>query len=194
MGKKNKHLCSCGSGKRKKECCGASSGGAKLSLTRESKLAMRKMVEGLVATGRHLEACEVLERLVALSPRNPMIWNDLGVQYEAAGELDKAFAALRRGYKLDPNYAPTLYNLGKFTLDRCTRLGEAGVPEVQEMLEEAIFFLNAFLDRDPDNAEGHYAVALAYALRQDVTLARAHMTLALRLRQTLEEPSGWRLG
>jgi predicted Zn-dependent protease len=196
MNKKNKHLCPCGSGKRAKLCCGASSPSVSLAVPRSAKLEMRQTVAGLVETGKHAEACEILEKLAALSPRNPLVWNDLGVQYEAAGDTDKALAALKRGYAADSTYPPVLYNLGKVTLDRFTRLREAGVlseGEGLEMLEEAIVFLNANLDRDPDNADAHYHVALAYALLQDDRMARAHMTVALRLRQTVEAAPGWRI-
>ncbi|WP_190273737.1 tetratricopeptide repeat protein [Granulicella mallensis] len=146
--------------------------------------------------GKHLEACELLEKLATLSPHNPLIWNDLGVQYEAAGEMDKALDALRRSHQADSTYPPALYNLGKFTLDRFIGFHKAGLAakeEVQGMLIEAIDLLNANLDRDPDNADGHYQLALAYGLNQDERMALAHMTVALRLRQTFEAPSPWRI-
>jgi len=197
MGKNDKHLCPCGSGKRRKACCGEVPRGKMPAMTRSTNLEMRRAVESLVEEGRHLEACDVLEKLAAVSPRNPLIWNDLGVQYEAAGDIDKALVALRRGHAVDSTYPPTLYNLGKFTLDRYTKLHKDGTlseAEMQEMLGEAIGFLNANLDRDPDNADGHYALALAYSLNRDEAMAVAHMTVALRLKESLEAPSGWRIG
>lgn len=163
-------------------------------MTRSTKLEMRRTVENLARERKHLEACEILEKLVALSPRNPLIWNDLGVQYEAAGHIDKAFIALRRGHQVDPTYPPTLYNLGKFTIDRFMRLqksGELTNAESERMLAEAIGFLNANLDRDPENAEGHFYIALAYDLNRNEDMAQSHMTVALRLREALEVPSVW---
>ena len=189
---KNKHLCACGSGKRSKLCCGEVSRGLSVAV----KLEMRAAAEALSAEGKHLEACGILEKLTVVSPRNPLIWNDLGVQYEAAGEIEQAFAALRRGHRVDATFPPTLYNLGKFTLDRFMSLQEAG--ELSEadgraMLAEAIGFLNANLDRDPENVDGHHFIALAYGLLQNETLARGHMTVAARLRNELAAPTGWRL-
>jgi predicted Zn-dependent protease len=191
----NKHLCPCGSGKRKKECCREVSLSTN-SMTPDTKLAMRIDAESLAEAGKHVEAIEVLEKLLARSPRNPLIWNDLGVQYEAAGQIDKAFIALRRGHAIESTYPPTLYNLGKFTLDRYMSLDEAGLAtkgEREGMLAEAISFLNAYLDRDPDNADGHYYIALAHDLNQDERMALAHMTVALRLKKTLEAPPSWRI-
>ena len=184
---KNKHLCPCGSGRRQKLCCRKRRPATQRSLTNTTKLEMRRAVESLAQEGKHLEACEILEKLVATSPHNPLIWNDLGVQYEAAGQTEKAFAALTRGYQEDSTYPPILYNLGKFTLDRCLRRHEAeelSMDEARELLEQldnAIEFLNANLDRDPGNADGHYNIALAYALKHDEQRAQAHRTIALRM-------------
>jgi predicted Zn-dependent protease len=193
MGNKNKHLCPCGSGRRMKVCCREVTGSTKLQMTSSTKLAMRRAAEGLAKEGKHLEACEILEKLMAQSPRNPLIWNDLGVQYEASGQMDKAFVALKRGHEVDSTYPPTLYNLGKFTLDRLISLREAGLP-APRMLADAIGFLNANLDRDPDNADGHRCLALAYRLNQDEPMALAHMTAAFRLSAELQAPSGWQIG
>jgi predicted Zn-dependent protease len=150
-------------------------------LTSDDKLAMRKAAERLAAEGKHLEACEILEKLAAASPRNPLIWNDLGVRYEAAGEINKAIAALKRGHAVDSTYPPTLYNLGKFTLNRLNSPDEAGLPN-EELLAEAIDFLNANLDRDPENADAHFCLAQAYELLQDDSMAGAHRIVAMRLR------------
>lgn len=180
--KKNPH-CPCESSRQKKTCC--------QKVPRSARLAMRETVEALSKAGKHLEACELLEKLATLSPHNPLIWNDLGVQYEAAGQMDKALDALRRSHQADSTYPPALYNLGKFTLDRFIGFHKAGLAtkaEVQEMLIEAIHLLNANLDRDPDNADGHYYLALAYGLNEDERMALAHMTVALRLRQASDTP------
>jgi Flp pilus assembly protein TadD len=196
MANNNKHLCPCGSGKRRKACCREIPRNKTPSVTPNAKLEMRRTVESLIQNGKHLEACAILEKLSTLSPNNPLIWNDLGVQYEAAGHLDKALIALKRGHKVDSTYPPTLYNLGKFTLDLCTTLNNSGVrsnAELQVMLGEAIHFLNANLDRDPDNADGHFQLALAYALNQDEPMAQAHMTVALKLKQAKDTPPGWRI-
>jgi predicted Zn-dependent protease len=160
-------------------------------LTSDDKLAMRRAAEGLASEGKHREACEILEKLAACSPKNPLIWNDLGVRYEAAGEIDKAIAALKRGHAVDATYPPTLYNLGKFTLDRVLGLHEAGLPS-EGQLDEAIGFLNVNLDRDPENADAHFCLARAYDLKQDKAMAGAHRTVAMRLRAGSIVP--WRIG
>jgi len=194
MGKKNQHLCPCGSGKRTKLCCGKIGRTNQLSLTPSRKLEMRREVERLDRAGRHLEACEILVQLLAVSPRNPLIWNDLGIQYEACGQTEKALDALRRGHLCDSTYPPILYNLGKFTFDKFIRLHNARRlcdAEGQELLKKAAEFLKVNLDRDPDNADAHYNLALIYALSHNERHAQAHMRLALRMRQDLQLPLGW---
>jgi len=196
MAKKNKHLCSCGSGKHRKICCRETPSSTWLAVSRHTKLEARRTVEAFAKAGKHLEACEILEKLAALSPRNPLIWNDLGVQYEAAGQIDRAIVALKRGHHVDSTYPPTLYNLGKFTLDRLISLHKTAMVtnvQVQKMLAEAIRYLNANLDRDPNNVDSHYYLALAHSLNQDEPTAQTHMAVALRLRQALGASSGWRL-
>jgi predicted Zn-dependent protease len=156
-------------------------------------------VESLANEGKHSEASEILEKLVAQSPRNPLIWNDLGVQYEAAGEIDKAFSALKRGHAIDSTFPPTLYNLGKFTLDQFISLNEAGLAtaDTGRMLVEAIRLLNAYLNRDPENADGHYFLALAYGLNKDENRALVHAEMALKLKGPskllcwMKKPRGW---
>jgi predicted Zn-dependent protease len=180
----NKHPCPCGSGKKAKLCCRPAAPTTDLAATKSAKVAMRKSVESLTVAGKHQEASEILERLVALSPHNPLIWNDLGVAYEAAGRRDDALTALRRGYQADSTYPPILYNLGKFTLDRFMRLvndGELSQEEAGTLLAEAIRFLNANLDRDTENIDAHYQLAVAYALGQDTERAQAHRAVARRL-------------
>jgi tetratricopeptide (TPR) repeat protein len=197
MGNNNKHLCPCGSGKRQKLCCRDNALVKKPSLTPDEKLEMRKRVERLDRAGQHLEACEVLEQLLVISPRNPLIWNDLGIQYEASGQHDKALEALRRGHLCEATYPPIWYNLGLFTLARFIRFQKAGEltpKEGKKLLDTAAKFLNGNLDRDPDNADAHYNLALVYFLSSDESRAEAHATIALRMNQELELPSRWLLG
>ena len=197
MGNNNRHLCTCGSGKRAKLCCRKLARAAKVSLTPCMKLEMRRQVEKLDLAGKHLEACEILNQLLAASPKNPLIWNDLGVQYEASGQTDRALEALRRGHLCDSTYPPILYNLGKFTLDKFVRLQDSRKlteSENLELLRMAAKFLNANLDRDPDNADAHYNLALVYALGGDANRAHIEMSVALRMKRELQPPSEWSLG
>lgn len=185
MGEHKKHLCPCGSGKHLRACCAKPSSSTKLEL--------EQTAWSLSKAGKHREACEVFERRVALSPDNPMIWNDLGNEYAAAGELDKALSALKRAHEVFPAYPLPLYNLGKYTLDRCQELQKelehddpSAQARLQELAAEAIGYFNQSLERDPDNAACHQNIAIAYALAQDAEKAEVHTREALRLDPSLE--------
>jgi tetratricopeptide (TPR) repeat protein len=197
MGKYNQHLCVCGSGKRAKLCCGKLARNIKTTLTPRLKLEMRREVEKLDLAGRHPEACEILNQLLAASPQNPVIWNDLGVQYEACGQIDRALEALRRGHLCDSTYPPILYNLGTFTLNKFVSLQNSARltdSEGSELLRKAAEFLNANLDRDPNNADAHYNLALVHAFSGDTSRAQIEMTVALRMKGGLQLPSDWLTG
>ncbi len=93
---KNRRLCPCGSGKAMRECCGAASSPSKLKLERSARI--------LAETGMHADAARALAERAKLSPHNPMIWNDLGVEYLAAGQPDAAYKAFVRAHKVFPDY------------------------------------------------------------------------------------------
>ena len=160
MGKRNEHLCPCGSGKRMKLCCRTPAKAALVALE-ESSL---RLAAGRPACG----SLQALEQRVALSPTNPMIWNDLGNEYAAAGQPEKAIAALKRARQVDPTFPLPLYNLGIHTLDRCVALQqspEASTRQAEEMAWEAIGYFNASLVNDPDNAACHPKPGEGFRLR-----------------------------
>ena len=176
MGERNLHLCPCGSGKRMKQCC--------RTPAKASKIALEQAAQRLSTAGQHAAACEALEKRAALSPNNPMIWNDLGNEYAAAGQLEQAIAALKRARHVDPTYPVPLYNLGVHTLARCVELQKSGagsVAEIEALAREAIDYLNASLAKDPDNAACHQNLVTAYGLVNEPGKASAHMVEALRL-------------
>lgn len=51
------------------------------------------------------------ERIVAVDPTDPEVWNNLGNAYQSAGRLDEAIGALQRAAALDPHSAPIRLNL-----------------------------------------------------------------------------------
>ena len=153
---------------------------------RASKQELEEAAWALSREGRHVEACAFFERRAALSPENPMIWNDLGNEYAAAGQFQKAMLTLTRAHALAPEYPLPLYNLGKHALDRCQALRAEGAAkiEIDSLLVDAINWLNASLDRDPENADCHRNIAIAYGLIQDAESAGEHMMEAVRLNRT----------
>lgn len=176
MGQHRKQLCPCGSGKHRKACCH--------QLPRGSKVELEETAWRLSKAGRHDEACEVLEQRVALSPDNPMIWNDLGNEYAAAGQMHQALAALKRAHEVCPDYPLPLYNLGKYLLDRCLLLQNEGSGDMQQihgMATEAIEYFKSSLERDFENAACHHNLALAYGIVKNFSMATVHVMEARRI-------------
>ena len=180
MGERNKHLCPCGSGKRMKVCC--------RTPAKASKIALEQAALQLAQAGDHAAACEALEKRAALSPGNPLIWNDLGNEYAAAGQLDRAISALQRALQLDRDFPLTLFNLGVHTLNRCIEMQKSGAAkaETDAMAWEAIGFFNATLLKEPDNAACHQNLATAYGIVKDTRHASTHLLEALRLQPASE--------
>jgi Flp pilus assembly protein TadD len=60
------------------------------------------------------EAIRYFKRAVAISPRYSDALNDLGVAYEAKGEMDLAIASYRRAVAADPTNLMAKKNLARF--------------------------------------------------------------------------------
>lgn len=104
MSRKRQH-CTCGSGKDMRRCCGAPSSQRKLDLEATAKR--------LSDLGMHADAAQVLSERARLSPQNPMIWNDLGIEHAAARQFQHAQKACTRALRALADYKR-----------RCTTLGD----------------------------------------------------------------------
>lgn len=60
------------------------------------------------------EAIMRWERIIEIDPKNSKAYNNLGVAYEAKGDLDKAMNAYKKALELDPNNKAYLSNYIKF--------------------------------------------------------------------------------
>jgi Flp pilus assembly protein TadD len=63
-------------------------------------------------TGKLDESSDELQLAVALSPNQPVYWNQLGVTYRQLGKFDKARTAYEKAIALDDSYAAPYLNLG----------------------------------------------------------------------------------
>ena len=174
---KRRRICPCGSGKEMRRCCGARSSQTKLDLERSA----RRFAE----LGMHGEASETLLERAKLSSHNPMVWNDLGVEYAAAGKPDEAHAAFVRAYKAFPDFPVPLYNLARLVMDRCfaEQAQRTASPfEVCKFAREAMGYLQESLSRDTYLAQAHALLSAAYEVVGSSDLARVHMPDALELK------------
>lgn len=151
----------------------------------EDQLTLRRKVARLSQEGRYAEAAAILEELLLARPKNPLIWNDLGLALDAMGETERAIAAFQRGIAVsEPAYPPLPFHLARLQLEAF--LHETGVASrkteaARAKLAEIVAQLNASLDGDPENPEAHRLLAVAYDLLGRDDLAALHAEVAGRM-------------
>lgn len=182
MSRKIKRRCPCGSGKYLRQCCGKPSS--------EKKLELEKAARHFSDLDMHAEACEVLEKRAALSPENPLIWNDLGVQRVAAGQPSDASIAFQRALEVFPRYPPALFNLGKLSLDRCQeelrlRGRQKQDDRIVGLTTEAANYLRESVAEDPSLACSHELLYKVFKILGDRQKASSHLAQALKLNPEL---------
>lgn len=90
-------------------------GAAKQAQQLDSNLPQVYMALGNVysATGRNVEAVEMLEQSLKLAPQSDEGYRLLGRAYQASGNPEKAIAAFRKAFQIDPYYWVNADELGK---------------------------------------------------------------------------------
>lgn len=132
----------------------------------------------------HAQAAQALSERAKLSPNNPMIWNDLGVEYIAAGQSAEAQEAFMRAHKAFPEYPLPLYNLGRLAMGRCIEEQTGQHPSLDlthKFAIEAIRYLTESLSKDPLLCPAHALLAAAYTVVGDETRSRLHLQEASQL-------------
>lgn len=181
---KNRQKCICGSGNDMRRCCGAPSSHRKLELEASAKR--------LSDLGMHAEAAQVLSERARLSPQNPMIWNDLGVEHVAARQLQDAHQAFTRALRALADYKPSLYNLARLAIERCAMEKAKEHPSEEKagaFATQAIHYLGKSLSIEPLDQLTHAALSTAYTHIGDSVRATFHATKASELKPVeLAEP------
>ena len=118
----------------------------------------RKAVE----KGKYRDAIRSLEIVTEMVPEHTEAWNNLGVAYLLAGEMDQAELAFRSGLEQDPENPQIIKNLIQTLLQMETRVSE-GLDMLVKFLElrptdpDAIYMLGRCLQA---GGELHKASAL----------------------------------
>jgi tetratricopeptide (TPR) repeat protein len=84
------------------------------ALTACSPPGARACLDGdrLTRQGNYAEAIQKLKTATALLPRDPRVWNLLGIAYHKNGQVQDAFNAYRAALQRDSGFASSHYNLG----------------------------------------------------------------------------------
>lgn len=86
----------------------------------------------LSSEGKHGDAIAEFEAAVKQAPTNPDLWEDLGEQYRAGDQLEKAQGAFQKELELSPGNPLAAYNLGSVEVERGD--AAAGVPLLERMI------------------------------------------------------------
>lgn len=127
------------------------------------------------------KAIEQYRRGIESDPRNPGLFNNLGLALKESGNLDEAAQAFAEALKLDPKYEKALNNLGVTRYE-------------QGRFEDAIDYFKRAIGINPGNAQSYINLGIIYlpagrsdealsmfqdALRYDPRSPEAHYNLAL---------------
>lgn len=107
--------CPCGSGKKHKHCCLATSSGSAPAAApnplAEQAVAWFREAIALHNQGRLMEAADRYQRGLALNPEMPEMLSNLGSVLDALGQTQPAIAAYRKALTLKPGSVQVLNNL-----------------------------------------------------------------------------------
>jgi tetratricopeptide (TPR) repeat protein len=152
-------------------------------------LAHRRMAGALDRLGRFAQAEAHYQKALALSPKDPKIWNDVGYSYYLQGRWPDAERALRTAAELAPDDERIRINLG-LTLAAAGKTTEA-LPLLSQSTGDATGHANlGYLlaaTGQIDLARQQYEIALAQ--RPDMVLARRALARLDRQQQNGATPS-----
>lgn len=137
--------------------------------TGDSALRERLLIKCALALDtatRHTEALETLHEVLRSNPESSAAWNDLGIVCRHIERYDEARAAFERAYKLNPDQADPLINLGAV----CLRQGDPG---------NALQYLQLALELLPGHPAVHANLALTYAVFGRLEEAEDSLRLAV---------------
>lgn len=138
-------------------------------LTEDASLRERLLIKcalALDAVNRHTEALELLYDILRSNPESAAAWNDLGIVCRHMEKYEEARAAFERAYKLNPDQADPLINLGSV----CLRQGDPG---------NALQYLQLAVELLPGHPAVHANLALTYAVFGRLEEAEDSLRLAV---------------
>ncbi len=116
--------------------------------------------------GRHADALETIKEVLEINSESAAAWNNLGIICQHIGKLDEARAAFERAYKLNPEQADPLINLGSV----CLRQSDPG---------NALQYLQLAVELLPGHPAVHANLALTYAVFGRLEEAEDALRLAI---------------
>ncbi len=197
------HPCPCGSGKKYKQCCGAT-----VSVIPDAAEQYYSLGNALKDRGRLTEAIARYRAALLLKPGYAEVHNNLGTVLHALGQLDDAIASYRTAVFSRPESPYLYYNLANALKDQ-GRVAEAMAryrealslkPDFAEAhnnlgvllqrqgrVDEAVACYREALSLKSEFAEAHYALGTARRSQNELTEAVACYRQAIACRPDFAE-------
>lgn len=148
------------------------------------------------------KAIEFGRRAVRVVPNKPEYLNNLGASYSAAGKYKEAQDLLSRAVSIQPEFSSALFNLGIVALrlkrndqaeaylrqavaadetnhDAWIQLNKAIL--YQQKPDEALLISQRLIELNPNDAEPHYFMSVAYRQKQDFPNAEQSLRRFLQI-------------
>ena len=116
---------------------------AMFKLDHDSMRVHQVLAEAYAQSYRNTEAISEFEIAVKMAPKQPGLHEELGDQYWAAGQLDKATPAYRAELGIDPNATSAKFKLGSLLV-------------LNQESQEGVRLLREVLRADPSLSDAHY--------------------------------------
>jgi len=122
-----------------------------------------------------------LDEAIRVNPNDPVARHDLGIVRTRKGDPDGALAAHRAAVRIDPDYAPSHFQLGVLLCDR------------KKDYDAAITHFLEALRVNPKQADAHHNLGIARECKDDLKGAAAAYRAAIAVEPDFPEPH-FRLG
>jgi tetratricopeptide (TPR) repeat protein len=147
-------------------------GRKKLEKLGDDVVAIRELAVQAGGLGKHDEAIELWQRLVAIKPDMPVAYVNMGTAYLKLGKYEEALLSAKKAVEFDPNMKEALNNYALCQL----YLGN---------VRQAIPALEKLMEQEPEYLSAQFVLAAAYCC--DGKMKRGLETFE-KLRQTITGP------
>jgi len=145
-----------------------------VAVTRQNHIALSALALGYDEIGNIPAAREHYKRALAITPREPQLFYNIGRLYLLEQNWPLAEQWLRDALAIDPRHVDALINLGKVYSGSGRR-------------DDAIAALRQAVAIAPDNSVAHYDLAVELAEQGNVKEALPHFEEAIRIQPTVPE-------
>jgi tetratricopeptide (TPR) repeat protein len=110
--------------------------------------------------GQWDQAVTAYKQAIAMDPNYQPAYANLGVTYYQQQQFELAVSQYKKALELDPNDGEVAYNLGALYVQQALSSPD-GQPDL-ELLNQAVEQLNTVVEGNPDLAEPHFTLGVAY--------------------------------